>query len=58
MKRKLEINVKKIMMIYLIGLTSSIFMPDKYYFSIMNKLHKKINDSIEVEDKVDFYKIL
>ena len=57
MKKKFEINLKKIIVFYSLGFLSANFLPQNYFFSIMNKIHDKINDNLEVEDKGDFYKI-
>jgi hypothetical protein len=55
MKKKLEINLKKIMIMYMIGFTSAFLVPQGFYFKIMNFYHKQINDNIEILDKDEFY---
>jgi hypothetical protein len=57
MRKSLEVNVKKIILMYSLGFITAIFMPQKIYFKIMNTFHSTINKNMIVHDKGDFYKI-
>jgi hypothetical protein len=57
MNKRLEINVKKIMLMYFVGFTSAMLLPNKYYVNLVNIYHNKILESIEIEDRENFIKI-
>ena len=57
MKKKLEINIKKIMVMYLFGFTAAQLLPNRFYFKFMNFYHMKLMDNLEVEEHSDFYKL-
>jgi hypothetical protein len=57
MKKRLQINLKKVMTMYFLGFMGAQFLPSSYYISIMNLYHKRIMDNLEVEERNDFYKL-
>jgi hypothetical protein len=58
MKNKLVVNLKKVFFVYFTGFGIAFFMPEKYFFVIMNLYHKRLNDNLLVIDKGDYYKII
>jgi hypothetical protein len=56
-KVKFLINFKKIFIVYTAGFVISYSLPNKYFFSVMNYYHNRINQRLEIIEKDDYFKI-
>lgn len=57
-KKVLQVNLKRIFLVYSIGFATALFMPKKYFMFIMGKHYERINNNLEVIEKNDYYKVI
>jgi hypothetical protein len=55
--KTLEVNVRKIMLMYGVGFMTAFLLPRKFFFAIMNYQHERVCDSIVVTERERYVKI-